>query len=283
MTPVVSAIAEVRAAVAAARRGGAVIGLVPTMGALHAGHAALIRAARANAGFVVVSVFVNPTQFGPREDFAKYPRTLEADRRVCADAGADLIWAPTAADMYPPGFATSVEVTGLQDTLEGASRPGHFRGVCTVVAKLLNAVGPDLAVFGAKDYQQAAVIRRMVADLNMPAAVRVEPTVRGPDGLALSSRNRYLSADERAAAPGIYKALVAARDRAAAGERDIGVLESRLLADLAAVPGGRVDYARVVDADTLGPLTTLDRPAAALVAVYFGSTRLIDNLPLGER
>jgi pantoate--beta-alanine ligase len=284
MTPVVSAIAEVRDAVADARRGGAVVGLVPTMGALHAGHAALIRAARERhgGGFVVVSIFVNPTQFGPHEDFAKYPRTLDADRRVCADAGGDLIWAPTAAEMYPPGFATFVEVTGLQDTLEGASRPGHFRGVCTVVAKLLNAVGPDLAVFGAKDYQQAAIVRRMVGDLNLPVAIRVEPTVREPDGLALSSRNRYLSADERAAAPGIHRALLAARDRAAAGERSIAVLESHLRADLAAIPGGRVDYARVVDADTLGPLTTLDRPAVAVVAVYLGSTRLIDNLPISE-
>ncbi|MBX9624977.1 MAG: pantoate--beta-alanine ligase [Gemmataceae bacterium] len=282
MTPFVPTVAEVRAATAAARRHGLTVGLVPTMGALHAGHAALIRAARERHGakFVVVSIFVNPTQFGPHEDFAKYPRTLDADRQVCADAGADLIWAPTAADMYPPGFSTFVEVTGLQDILEGASRPGHFRGVCTVVAKLLLAVGPDLAVFGAKDYQQAAIVRRMVRDLNIPADIRVEPTVREPDGLARSSRNRYLSAEQRAAAPGIYRALVAVRDRAASGERAIGVFESRLLADLAAIPGARVDYARVMDADTLGPLTTLDRPAAALAAVYLGSTRLIDNLVL---
>ena len=284
MTPVVATIAEVRAAVAAARRDGSVVGLVPTMGALHAGHAALIRAARERHGatFVVVSIFVNPTQFGPHEDFSKYPRTLDADRQVCADAGADLVWAPTAAEMYPPGFSTFVEVTDLQDTLEGASRPGHFRGVCTVVTKLLTAVGPDLAVFGAKDYQQAAVIRRMVADLNLPVTIRVEPTVREPDGLALSSRNRYLSPAERAAAPGIHRALRAVGDRAAAGERNVSVLESHLRAGLAAVPGGRVDYARVVDADTLGPLTTLDRPAVAVVAVYLGSTRLIDNVTIPE-
>lgn len=282
MTPVVTPIAHVRLMAAEARCRGLTVGLVPTMGALHAGHAALIRAARARSGFVVVSVFVNPTQFGPHEDFSKYPRTLDADRQVCAGAGADLIWAPTAAEMYPPGFSTFVEVAGLQDTLEGASRPGHFRGVCTVVTKLLTAVGPDLAVFGAKDYQQAAVVRRMVADLNLPAAIRVEPTVREPDGLALSSRNRYLSPGQRAAAPGIHRALRATAERVAAGERDIAVLESRLLADLAAVPGGRVDYARVVDADTLAPLATLDRPAVAVLAVYLGTTRLIDNMVIAD-
>jgi pantoate--beta-alanine ligase len=280
MTPVVTTIAEARAAVAAARAAGHTVGFVPTMGALHEGHAALVRAARQRAGFVVVSVFVNPTQFGPKEDFSKYPRTLDADRRVCADAGADLIFAPTAAEMYPDNSATFVEVTRLQDVLEGPSRPGHFRGVCTVVLKLFNIVRPDAAHFGAKDYQQARIVVQMVRDLNVPVEVRVEPTVREPDGLALSSRNRYLSAGERAVAPGIYRALEGVRARALAGEVDVARLESALAAELAAVPGARVDYARIADADTLQPLARLDRPAVAAVAVYLGTTRLIDNVTI---
>ncbi|HJZ58548.1 MAG TPA: pantoate--beta-alanine ligase, partial [Gemmataceae bacterium] len=218
MLPVVTTIAEVRAAVAQARRRGQSVGLVPTMGALHAGHTALIRAARAASGFVVVSIFVNPTQFGPNEDFARYPRTLEADQKACADAGAELIFAPSVEEIYPDDAVTFVEVTKLQDVLEGPSRPGHFRGVCTVVAKLFNIVQPDVAHFGAKDYQQARIIVQMVRDLNMPVQVRVEPTVREPNGLALSSRNRYLTPEQRAAAPGISKALQNVRSRALAGE-----------------------------------------------------------------
>jgi pantoate--beta-alanine ligase len=280
MLPVVATIAEVRAAVAGARKRDLTVAVVPTMGALHDGHAALVRAAKRDAGFVVVSVFVNPTQFGPKEDFAKYPRTLEADQKVCAAAGADLIFAPSVPEMYPERSVTFVEVTELDRVLCGPSRPGHFRGVCTVVLKLFHCVGPDLAHFGAKDYQQARIIRQMVRDLNVPVDVRVEPTVREPDGLALSSRNRYLSADERAAAPAIYKALQAVRTRALAGEWDAARLESALNADLAAVPGARVDYARVVDADTLQPLARLDRPAVAAVAVFLGTTRLIDNLTI---
>jgi pantoate--beta-alanine ligase len=278
--PVVTTIAEVRAAVAAARAQGRTVGFVPTMGALHEGHAALIRAARHEAGFVVVSIFVNPTQFGPAEDYAKYPRTLDADRAVSGEAGADLIFAPTAAEMYPDFSVTVVEVAKLDEVLCGASRPGHFRGVCTVVLKLFNIVRPDFAYFGQKDAQQARIIRQMVRDLNVPVAVRVEPTVREPDGLALSSRNRYLTPAERAAAPGIYRALQATRDRAKAGERDAAQLESALAAELAAIPGARVDYARVVDDETLQPLARLDRPALAAVAVFLGGTRLIDNIRL---
>lgn len=280
MTPVVATITEVRTAVADARRAGRTVALVPTMGALHEGHAALIQAARAGAGFVVVSIFVNPTQFGPKEDFAKYPRTLEADQKLCAAAGADLIFAPPVAEMYPDGTAAFVEVPGLQDVLEGPSRPGHFRGVCTVVLKLFNIVQPDVAHFGAKDYQQARVITTMVRDLNVPVMVKVEPTVREADGLALSSRNRYLSAEQRAAAPGIYRALLAVRTRAIAGEWDVARLESALHAELAAIPGARVDYARIADADTLQPLARLDRPAVAAVAVFLGTTRLIDNVTI---
>lgn len=283
LPPIVATIADVRRAVTDARAQGKAVGFVPTMGALHDGHAALVRAARAHAGFVVVSVFVNPTQFGPNEDFAKYPRTLDADQKVCGDAGADVIFAPTADEMYPANAVTFVEVSELGDHLCGAARPGHFRGVCTVVLKLFNIVQPDAAHFGAKDYQQAAIIRRMVRDLNVPVEVRVEPTVREADGLALSSRNRYLSAADRAAAPRIYQALEAARSRARAGEVDAARLESALHAELAAIPGARVDYARVVDADTLQPLARLDRPAVAAVAVFLGATRLIDNISLRRR
>jgi pantoate--beta-alanine ligase len=278
MAPIVRTISDTRAAVAAARAGGRTVGLVPTMGALHEGHAALVRAARAASGFVVVSVFVNPTQFGPKEDFAKYPRTLEADQKLCAEAGADLIFAPAVEEMYPANSFAFVDVRVLGEHLCGASRAGHFRGVCTVVLKLLNVVGPDAAHFGAKDYQQARIVAQMVRDLNVPVAVRVEPTVREPDGLALSSRNRYLSAAERAAAPGIHRALEATRARARAGEVDVARLESALAAELAALPDARVDYARVVDAETLQPLSRLDRPAVAAVAVFLGATRLIDNV-----
>jgi pantoate--beta-alanine ligase len=281
MTPVVTTIAEVRAAVAGARRRGLTVGFVPTMGALHEGHAALVRAARRDTGFVVVSIFVNPTQFGPNEDFAKYPRTLEADQKVCAAAGADLIFAPPAEMMYPPGAVTFVEVTQLQDVLCGPSRPGHFRGVCTVVLKLFNIVLPDVAVFGAKDFQQARIIRQMVRDLDVPVTVQVEPTMREADGLALSSRNRYLSPEQRAAAPTIYRALQAVQARALAGETDVANLEAGLHAQLSAIPGARVDYARVLDADALRPLPTLDRPSVAAVAVFLGTTRLIDNITIG--
>jgi pantoate--beta-alanine ligase len=277
---IAATIDEVRAEVAAARARGLTVGFVPTMGALHEGHAALIRSARTGTGFVVVSVFVNPTQFGPHEDYDRYPRTLDADRAVCGQAGADLVFAPAAAEMYPEGSVTFVEVTELQDVLEGVSRPGHFRGVCTVVLKLFNIVRPDVVYFGQKDAQQARIVRQMVRDLNVPVSVNVEPTVREADGLAMSSRNRYLSAEERAVAPRIYAALRAARNRAQTGEADATRLEASLAAELAAIPGARVDYAQIVDAVTLRPLARLDRPALAVVAVILGTTRLIDNIDL---
>lgn len=280
LTPVATTIADVRAAVAEARQLGMTVALVPTMGALHEGHAALIRAAGRPSSFVVVSVFVNPTQFGPAEDYGKYPRTLEADQRVCAAAGANLIFAPAVEEMYPENSSTAVQVSGLQDALCGASRPGHFRGVCTIVLKLFNIVGADVAYFGAKDYQQARIIRQMVRDLNVPVEIAVEPTVREADGLALSSRNRYLTAGQRAAAPAIYRALQGVRDRVAAGETDVPLLEAALHAELSAIPEARVDYAQVVDALTLQPVTRLDRPAVAAVAVFLGGTRLIDNIHL---
>ena len=279
--PVVAEIAAVRAAVAAAKAAGRSVALVPTMGALHAGHAELIRAAKRSAGFAVVSVFVNPTQFGPAEDFGKYPRTPEADRALAGEAGADLVFAPSAAEMYPPGSAASVEVAGLDAVLCGPRRPGHFRGVCTVVLKLLNIVQPHVAVFGAKDAQQCVILKRMVRDLDVPVAMLIEPTVREPDGLAMSSRNRYLSAADRALAPGIFAALRAVQRRAEAGETDVARLRSALLAELSAIPGARVDYAEILDAETLAAIPALRSPALVAAAVFLGATRLIDNVIAG--
>ena len=280
---VAETIAATRDAVNAARAAGRAVAFVPTMGALHAGHAELVRVARrltGPTGFVVVSIFVNPTQFGPSEDYTRYPRDLDADRRVCGDAGADLIFHPTPAEMYPGRPVAFVEVGELDDHLCGPSRPGHFRGVCTVVLKLLNIVRPDVSVFGAKDAQQVRIVRRMVADLNVPGRIEVAPTVREADGLAMSSRNAYLSPDDRAVAPRIHAALLAVRDRVAEGEVDVARLESALHAALAAITGARVDYASVVDDETMQPLTRLDRPALVAVAVQLGRTRLIDNLTL---
>jgi len=279
--PLARTIAEVRAAAADARAAGRSIGLVPTMGALHAGHGQLVTAAKALAPFVVVSVFVNPTQFGPAEDFAQYPRTLDADRALVSAAGGDLVFAPTAEEMYPPGTGAFVEVPKLDAGLCGPRRPGHFRGVCTVVLKLLNIVTPDVAVFGQKDAQQAIILKKMVADLNVPVRMHIEPTVREPDGLAMSSRNRYLNADERALAPRIHEALRMVQARAAAGEADAARLESALLAAVTAIPGARVDYANILEAEHLSPMGRLDRPALAAVAVFIGTTRLIDNVIIG--
>jgi pantoate--beta-alanine ligase len=279
MKPAVAVTAEeLRPAVRTARRQGQSVGLVPTMGALHAGHASLIEAARAADGFVVVSIFVNPTQFGPHEDLARYPRPFEQDLALCAELGVDLVFAPAPATMYPPGFRTWVEVTGLQDVLEGASRPGHFRGVATVVLKLFNLVQPNRAYFGQKDAQQARVIRQLAHDLNVPVEVIVLPTVREPDGLALSSRNKHLDADQRWRAVVLSRALAEARERVAAGERDADALRALLTERVAATPGAVLDYAAVVDADTLAPVARLSGPALLALAVRFGTTRLIDNV-----
>jgi pantoate--beta-alanine ligase len=281
--PVVSEIDAVRLAVRDARAQGHTVGLVPTMGALHDGHVRLIEACRREAGFVVVSIFVNPTQFGPNEDLARYPRTPEADRLRCAEGGAALIFAPTAATMYPRGASsTFVEVPGLSDVLEGASRPGHFRGVATVVLKLLNIVVPDLAVFGEKDYQQLLVIRRMVADLDVPVLIRGVPTVREPDGLAISSRNRYLDPEQRKAAMVLSAALREAARAVAEGERDADRVRQVLRRRIESESLARLDYAEVADADTLEPLSVLEpgRRAIALLAAHVGPARLIDNAAL---
>jgi pantoate--beta-alanine ligase len=273
-------IPDTRRAAAAARAAGHAVGLVPTMGALHEGHASLIRLARRDGGFVAVSVFVNPTQFGPAEDFTRYPRTLPADLAICERDGADLVFAPDAATMYPPGSRTVVEVTELGDYLCGPARPGHFRGVATVVLKLLNIVQPDRAYFGQKDAQQVRIIQQMVRDLDVPTQIVVGPTVREPDGLALSSRNRYLDPAQRRHATALYNALTDVRRRVAAGDRDAAALRRALADRLRATPGAALDYAEVVDADTFRPVDRLTGPAVAAVAVKFGATRLIDNLEL---
>ncbi len=275
---VVESIEQVRAAVAAARVGGRSVGLVPTMGALHDGHAALLRRARAETDFVAVSVFVNPTQFGPHEDLQRYPRPFADDVRLCERAGADLVFHPQPATIYPPGFCTYVEVRGLGDVLEGASRPGHFRGVATVVAKLLNIVRPDVAYFGQKDAQQYRVIEQAVKDLDIPVELRMVPTVRAADGLALSSRNAYLDADQRRAAAALSAALDEAARHIAAGERRGPELARLVQQRLAQAPGARVDYVAVSDYETLQPVAVLRGRVLVAVAVYFGTTRLIDNV-----
>jgi pantoate--beta-alanine ligase len=275
---IATTIDTVRQAVQHARKTGLTIGLVPTMGALHAGHASLIRAARAGCDFVVVSIFVNPTQFGPNEDLASYPRPFEQDVALCKAEHVQLLFAPEPAVMYPAGFRTFVEVTELQDTLCGAARPGHFRGVASVVLKLFNIVQPDLAYFGQKDAQQARLLQQMTIDLNLSLRIVVCPIVREADGLALSSRNQYLDADQRRHATVLYQTLQAVRDRVIQGERQAAILIKHIRARIEAAPGARLDYAAVVDADTLQPLTQLDRRVLVALAVYFGSTRLIDNL-----
>ncbi len=285
MLELVESVADARREVAHARKRGLVVGLVPTMGALHEGHVRLIERCRSEAGWVVVSIFVNPTQFGPQEDFTRYPRTLDVDLARCRAAGADLVWAPTPETVYPNGpHSTWVEVPGLSDVLEGASRPGHFRGVATVVLKLFEVVGPDLAVFGQKDYQQQLVIRRMVADLHVPVRIVTEPTVREADGLAMSSRNRFLEPDDRQAAAVLHRALRRAREAVHRGERSANRVRQILRETIESTESVRLDYAEVADADTLVSLDHLghESRAVALVAARVGSTRLIDNLPLTE-
>jgi pantoate--beta-alanine ligase len=281
----VETVADVREAVTRARRAGRVVGLVPTMGALHDGHVRLLERGRAEAGFVAVSIFVNPTQFGPREDFTRYPRTLEEDLARCRAAGVDLVFAPSPAAIYPHGLqSTWVEVPGLSDVLEGAVRPGHFRGVATVVLKLFEIVRPDLAVFGQKDFQQQLLIRRMVADLHLPVRIVTEPTVREPDGLAMSSRNRYLAPAERRAATTLHAALKRAREAVRGGEASANRVRQILRETIESNELARLDYAEIADAESLEPLDRIGpgSRAVALVAARVGSTRLIDNEPLAR-
>jgi pantoate--beta-alanine ligase len=257
------------------------LGLVPTMGALHQGHTSLIELARQQCDIVIVSIFVNPMQFGPNEDFERYPRPLENDLEQCRQAGADVVFTPTPALMYPADFRTSVEVAGLQEGLCGALRPGHFRGVATVVLKLFNLVQPDLAFFGQKDAQQVRIIQQMVEDLNVPVHVVVGPTIRAQDGLALSSRNQYLDAIQRQNAPILYQALTEAAAMVQAGERKTSRLSQRIQERIAATPGAVLDYVALVDAHSLHPVEQVRGATLAALAVRFGATRLIDNILLG--
>jgi len=258
------------------------VGLVPTMGYLHEGHLSLVRQAREECASVAVSIFVNPTQFGPSEDLAAYPRDLPRDLALLEETGADLVWTPTPEIMYPPGYQTWVDVEEITQPLEGAMRPGHFRGVTTVVAKLFNAVQPDRAYFGQKDAQQAAVIRQMVRDLNFPLEVVICPIVREPDDLAMSSRNVYLNPQQRAAAGVIYRSLCAAKEAFLAGERDAAKLKRIIEAVLASEPLARTQYVSCADPTTLVELESVEDKALLSMAVYFGKTRLIDNMILGE-
>jgi pantoate--beta-alanine ligase len=274
---IVRTIAEARAW---RRSGEGEVGLVPTMGALHRGHLSLVERARRDCARVAASVFVNPSQFGPGEDFAAYPRDLERDAALLEAAGCDLLFAPEPASMYAPGHDTRVEPGAVTAPLEGERRPGHFRGVATVVLKLLNVVQPERAYFGRKDAQQLAVVRRVVRDLDLPVEIVGCPTVREADGLALSSRNRYLDPAQRAAAPVLHRALCRARDAHRAGERDADALRALMRAALAGEPLARVDYVSVADPDTFAELERVSGPALALVAVFVGRARLIDNLEL---
>ena len=270
---------DLRKEVRDARKQGKSIGFVPTMGALHEGHLSLVRTAKVQTDFVVVSIFVNPTQFGPNEDFHRYPRPLEADVNLCTQANADLVFNPSVEEMYPDGFSTTVEVTSVSDGLCGAHRPGHFRGVTTVVMKLFHQVMPDKAFFGQKDAQQCAVLQKMVLDMDMNLQMVICPTIREKDGLAMSSRNRYLSNTERSVAPGIYAALMAFREEAVKHPgQSVKPLKNLLLARLEKIPGAVVDYAEVVDALTMKPVDNLRGSLVVAVALRLGSTRLIDNI-----
>lgn len=277
----VKTIRELRAAVARARSEGKQIGFVPTMGNLHSGHAALVSKAAQQTDFVVASIFVNPLQFGANEDLDTYPRTLAADQEKLLQAGCNLLFAPTVDEMYPHGMSgqTRVSAPQLSNELCGGSRPGHFEGVATVVSKLFNMVQPDLAVFGQKDFQQLAVIRALVRDLNMPIQIIGEPTVRAEDGLALSSRNGYLTADERQIAPALYRSLRDIRQSLLQGERDYPALLATHRQRIES-SGFRTDYLELRNALTLQPASSTDRDLVILVAAYLGSTRLIDNVHL---
>ncbi len=279
---VIRSLGEMAGTAIALRREGRTVALVPTMGALHRGHLSLLEIARGQADFRVMSIFVNPTQFGPTEDFKRYPRPFEDDCRKAEEAGCDVVFAPSEQEMYPPGHRTKVNVSGITGLLCGASRPGHFDGVTTVVLKFLNIVNPHFAVFGAKDAQQVVVIERMIADLNHPVRILVGPTVREADGLALSSRNEYLTPDERNSAPCIYRGLCAVRALFSSGERSSAALRSVLHEEIARSSLLEPEYCEIVDRSTLDPLETTDPGALVAVACRTkeSRTRLIDNIIL---
>ncbi len=265
------------------KREGVTIGLVPTMGALHEGHRSLIRAARLACDAVAVSLFVNPLQYGPLEDFDRYPRSLAQDLRLCRAAGVDAVFIPRAQEMYPADYETAVSVQRLTRRYEGFSRPGHFGGVTTVVTKLLNIVRPDKAFFGQKDYQQAVVVERLVKDLNLDTEIVMRPTVREPDGLAFSSRNQHLSPEERKAATVLYRALSDGRELILAGERSVKKVEAAMTRLIWAEPLARLDYLAVADPITLDEVRSVRGRVVLLLAVWIGETRLIDNLTVTAR
>jgi pantoate--beta-alanine ligase len=272
-------VAEVRAYRRAHGQGSS-LGFVPTMGALHEGHLSLVRAAREHCDTVAVSIFVNPAQFAPHEDLDQYPRPLERDRELLSQEGVDLLFVPANEEMYPPGSSTWVQVDGLGDKLCGRSRPDHFRGVTTVVAKLLHIVQPDCAFFGQKDAAQVAIIRRMVRDLHLPVEILVGPIVREPDGLAMSSRNAYLDRPQRTSALALYRSLIRVQQDFSTGERNAARLIAAGRGTFSAEPSVRLDYFAIVDPQTLDPLAEVDQPALVAVAAFVGTTRLIDNLEL---
>ena len=273
----VTTIAQLWDVLGAVRRAGKTIGLVPTMGALHEGHLSLVLAARAECDVTVVSIYVNPSQFGPNEDFAKYPRTLENDLILLAGCGTDFVFAPSGEEVYRPGHDTWVEVGAVAEPLEGACRPGHFRGVATIVLKLLNIVRPEAAYFGQKDYQQAQVIRRMAADLDVPVAIRVCPTVRETDGLAMSSRNRFLSPPVRQRALVLWKSLQLAEELVAGGQRNVEVIVARMRTVIETAEDARIDYIALVDPETFQSIEDITGRTLAVLAVTIENTRLIDN------
>jgi pantoate--beta-alanine ligase len=273
-------IEDMRAACRAARRGGKRLGFVPTMGALHEGHLSLVRAARASCDAVAASIFVNPMQFGPNEDLAKYPRSFERDRELLEKEGAELLFAPSVEEMYPAGAVTWVTVEGLSSKLDGRSRPGHFRGVTTVVAKLFHIVEPDAAFFGQKDAAQVAIVRRMVRDLNLPVEIVACPIVREPDGLAMSSRNAYLDPQQRKQALVLHRGLLQVKKSWEEGEREAGKLLTVGRDELAAEKSVRLDYLEIVDSDSLDPVENTAGGALVAVAAFVGMTRLIDNILL---
>jgi pantoate--beta-alanine ligase len=275
-----STISETRATVRAAKKQGKTVGFVPTMGALHAGHTSLVRAAKARCDFVVVSIFVNPTQFAPNEDLAKYPRTFEADRQKLDAEGVHLLFAPAVEEMYPPGASTFVTAEGITDRLDGRSRHGHFRGVTTVVAKLFHIVEPDVAFFGQKDAAQAAIVKRIVGDLMFPVEIATVPIAREPDGLALSSRNVYLSPEERKQATVLSGALHEVKARFEAGERNSANLIEAARRVFASEPSVRLDYIEIVDPESLEAISTAPNGTLVAVAAFVGTTRLIDNIVL---
>lgn len=280
-TPAVAeTLVEIRHRILAARQSGKSIGFVPTMGALHAGHVSLIERARTESDLVIVSIFVNPTQFGPQEDFQRYPRPRAQDLKICGQAGADLIFYPTVDVIYPAGFRTFVEVQGLSEILEGAIRPGHFRGVATVVTKLFLIAGADRAYFGQKDYQQQLLIRIMSRELNLPTEVITCPTRRDPDGLAMSSRNAYLTPEQRQQGLCLSRAMFEVQRQLDAGQQDLGLLVQSLRKQIEDTAGVKLDYAVIVDSESLAELNAIQPNMVALVAAQVGTTRLIDNLIL---